>query len=153
MNFIAKQALGGVTSDLKSLTKKEEEDPEAEKKRQEHQEALLEQENERKAKHAKFEAGRENTRNKIRNKHNLRTAEQKAEDERREKDPMGAAMAAPVPESMQKPVYEDNMMGNAMWAMDEAKAKVGNIGETAEGVKDSVMESYNNNAPDQCKQQ
>ena len=147
MNFIAKQALGGVTKDLTSLAgEKKEVDPEEEKRRQEHQEALLEQENERKAKHAKFEAGREATRNKIRNKHNLRTAEQKAEAEKAAADPMAAAMAAPVPDSLKKPEYDDTPMGQAQEAFDNAKQK-------AEEIQGQAMEQYNNYAPDQCKQQ
>ena len=80
MNFIINNALGGISSDLRSLTSKTEKpelDPEEEKKKIEHQEALAEQEAERKAKHERFEAKREKSRNKIRQKHGLKTAEEK----------------------------------------------------------------------------
>lgn len=146
MNFIVQQAFGGVTKDLKSITEQKEADPEEEKRRQEHQEALAEQEAERKAKHAKFEAGRQSTRERIRKKHNLRTNEQK-EQERLQNDPMAAMVAnmnseSKVPGSMQQTEYEDNMMGQAQQIFDESKEK-------AEELKNQAMEY----APDQCKQQ
>lgn len=73
MNFIVKQALGGVTGDIEKLTATKEVDPEEEerqrKAKEETQEAIQEQINERKKKHAKFEAKRESVRNDIRNKY------------------------------------------------------------------------------------
>lgn len=55
---------------------------------------------------------------------------------------MTTDMSAPVPASMQEPVYEDNLMGQAQCAFDEAKNK-------CDEIKGQVMDV----APDQCKQQ
>lgn len=148
MNFIAKQALGGVTKDLQSLTEKKEVDPDEEKRRQEHQEALIEQENERKAKHAKFEAGRESARNKIRNKHGLKTAEEKAEQAKLD-DPMSAGMSAGMPDSTAPQEYSDDMMGQAQYIFDEVKNKTTEMTTKFGEFREEAM----SRAPDQCKQQ
>lgn len=83
MNFLVKQALGGVTKDLEGLTggDKKEPDPDAERRKQEHQEALAEEEAERKAKHAKFEAQRETVRNQVRSKYGFKSPDQKKQEE------------------------------------------------------------------------
>lgn len=154
MNFIAKQALGGAVGDLKSAVgnEKKEVDPEEAKRRAETQEALAEQEAERKAKHAIFEQGREGTRSGIRAKYNLKSPEQKAAEQAEEQanDPMAAIMAdmqGGNKKTKEKEIeYDDDIMGQAQQAFDVSKAKAAEMaGPLLDKAPDVVK--------DNCKQQ
>ena len=161
MNFLLNKALGDIQN-LAKTPEKAEPDPDEEKKKQEHAEALAEQEAERKAKHERFEAKREKARDKVRKKHGLKSAQEKADELEAEKDRKSVVGGTPgggltvgresIIEIDPKD-YDEGLIGQAQYRFDDAKMKFqdqsSGLVEKMDEAKDEVMRR----APDQCKQQ